>query len=355
MKKPIAIDARLIGGSSTGDSTYWTGLLHGLAAIAPDDPLVFLSNAEKPKEIPWGAGWQWKNIPARSGRWWSLVAFPLAARRANAGAVHTQYNLSPLVRRGGITTIHDVSFFIGPEWFSQKDRLLLQRFVPASVKRSSRVIAVSNTCRDEIVKFIPAAKGKTVVTLEAAAPWIKPMARAEAKWRVAELVGVDEPYVFTLGTSWARKNQALAVSTIDAMRGGPRLYLGGKGDVAGRTSDRIQRLGYVDQESLSALYSGAEAHLLPSLHEGFGLTILEALTCGCPVLCGSGGALPEIAGDVCKIVPTYAVPDWANALESLLSSNLDDLRERGRLHASKFSWTETARLTRQVYEDVVNS
>src|SRR5271166_47233 len=166
LKKTVAIDARLVGGTSTGDSTYWTGLLHGFLETASKDSLLFISNAERPPNIPWSSCWRWQVAPARSSRWWSLVAFPLAARRSGAAAVHVQYNLSPLVRRNGITTIHDVSFFIGPEWFGAKDRLLLQRFVPAPVRRSARVIAVSETCRREIEHYIPAANGKTAVTPE---------------------------------------------------------------------------------------------------------------------------------------------------------------------------------------------
>lgn len=354
MKKTVAIDARLVGGMSTGDSTYWTGLLHGLAEIASDDSLLFISNTEKPSGIPWSSKWRWLVVPARSSRWWSLVAFPLAARKARAAAVHVQYNLSPLVRHGGVTTIHDVSFFIGPEWFGAKDRLLLQRFVPASVKRSAQVIAVSETCRQEIERFIPAARGKTAVTPEAVAPWIKPMDRVEAKARVSKLFGADETFAFSLGTSWARKNQALAIDVVERLSSAPRLYIGGKLAHGDTDTARVRRLGYIDQAALSALYSAAEVHILPSLHEGFGLTMLEAFACGCPVLCGSGGALPEVAGDAATIVPSYDPQAWADALQRMLSSNLDELRERGRQRAAEFSWATTARLTRQVYEAVVN-
>lgn len=354
MNKTIAIDARLVGGTATGDSTYWTGLVHGFADVCPQANLLFISNVARPPEIPWKPAWRWLTIPARSGRWWSLVTFPLAARRARAGAVHVQYNLSPLVRRNGITTIHDVSFFIGPEWFGTKDRLLLRRFVPAAARRSVRVIAVSETCRREIEEHIPAARGKTVVTPEAAAPWIHPLPRQTAQARVAELVGSDEPYLFTLGTSWARKNHALAVACVERVPTAPRLFVGGKPRATDAESDCVRRLGYVDQKDLSALYSGAEVFLLPSLHEGFGLTLLEALTCGCPVVCGSGGALPEVAGDAAVVVSSYEPEAWADALQGMLSSNLDPLRERGRKRAAAFSWAATARLTCQVYEAVVN-
>lgn len=355
MKKTIAIDARLIGGTSTGDSTYWTGLLHGFAEVAADDDLLFISNNERPAGIPWKSSWRWLNVPSKSSRWWSLVSFPLAARSAKAGAVHVQYNLSPLVRRIGITTIHDVSFFIGPQWFGAKDRLLLQRFVPAAAQRSAKVIAVSETCRREVEHYIPSARGKVVVTPEAAAPWIEPMDRAEARSRVTALTGTDEPYLFTLGTSWARKNQALAVEIAEAWADGPKLFLGGKGRADEAPSERVLRLGYVSQADLSAFYSAAVAHVLPSLHEGFGLTVLEAMTCGCPVICGNGGALPEVAGDAGFVMSDYSAATWVSAMRSKLSGNLEPVREAGRARAAEFSWATTARLTREVYESVVNS
>src|SRR5687767_6719140 len=120
----VAIDARLVGGTATGDSTYWLGLLYGLSQIATDFKFLLISNAKAPPKIPQSDNFRWMTVPARSNRWWSLVRFPLAARKAGAGVSHTQYNLSPLVGRSGITTIHDVSFFIGPEWFQPKDRFL---------------------------------------------------------------------------------------------------------------------------------------------------------------------------------------------------------------------------------------
>lgn len=354
-RSPLAaIDARLICGDATGDSTYWTGLLHGLAEVASEDRLLLVSNAPRPEKIPWSSNWEWLNLPSRSSRLWSLVTFPLAARRALAPAVHTQYNLSPLVRRGGVTTIHDVSFFIGPQWFGAKDRLLLQRFVPASARRSARVITVSATSRDEIERYIPAAIGKVAVTPLATPPWIHKVPRQDAKQRVAALTGVDEPYGLTIGTSWPRKNQQLA---IEAVMGLPvsidlKLYVAGRGSEREASGNRVRRLGFVAEAALPALYSGAEVLVFPSLHEGFGLPVVEAFTCGCPVLCGKGGALPETAGGAARLMDDYDPRTWSSALGEMVSSNLDDLRDRGFARAASFSWTETARLTRDIYREV---
>jgi glycosyltransferase involved in cell wall biosynthesis len=350
----VAIDARLIGGTSTGDSTYWTGLLHGLAHEAPNETLLFISNTEKPPGIPWSEKWRWITAPARSQRVWSLITFPRVATRNRAQVVHTQYNLSPLVRRGGITTIHDVSFFIGPQWFGPKDRLLLQRFVPSSARRSARVITVSDSSRAEIERFIPVAKGKVSVTPLATPPWVEKMDRTGARRVVNKLVGVEERFVLTIGTDWPRKNQTLAVEAVNRLPEDSdlKLYLVGKSPAPTGENARIRRLGYVPQSDLAALYSAAEALVFPSLHEGFGLPILEAFTCGCPVLCGAGGAMPETAAYAARIVHNYEPQTWADALQDMVSSNLDALREAGFMRAAEFSWLETARLTLQVYREV---
>ncbi|MFX8836684.1 hypothetical protein ABTM80_18935, partial [Acinetobacter baumannii] len=90
---------------------------------------VLISNTPAPASVPQTWKNAWLTVPGGS-RWWSLVRFPLVARQLRAGVVHTQYNVSPLVRNG-VTTVHDVSFFVGPEWFKPLDRFLLQTQVPA--------------------------------------------------------------------------------------------------------------------------------------------------------------------------------------------------------------------------------
>jgi glycosyltransferase involved in cell wall biosynthesis len=354
---PIAWDARLVAGSSTGDSTYWTGLLHGLAEVAASPKLLLISNQPRPEKIPWRAEWEWILLPTTrlGGRYWSYVQFPRLARRRGARVIHAQYALSPLVGRIGITTIHDVSFFIGPQWFGAKDRFLLQRSVPAAAKRAARVIAVSETSKGEIERFIPAASGKTRVTRLAAAPWIEPMERAAAVEVVRREFGEEGPYLLTVGTRWARKNQELAERAVMGLPESVphRLLVVGK-NPALSASARLRSLGYVSQEALSALYSAADAFLFPSFHEGFGIPVLEAMACGCPVICGSGGALPEVAGDAGRVVTSYDAADWTAAILEVVaeggSSNL--LRARGPGRAAEFSWRQTAEATLAVYREV---
>jgi glycosyltransferase involved in cell wall biosynthesis len=353
----IAIDARLAGGTSTGDSTYWTGLLQGLSKIIDAERIVLLSSTSAPPGIPLDV-FEWVRVPAKSSRWWSMVAFPLAARKLGARAIHTQYTLSPLVGNRGLTTIHDVSFMIGPEWFRPKDRLLLKASIPAAVRRARRVITVSETSRREIEKFMPFSKCKTVVTHLACPPWIQRVDRNVARVRASEL-GLGGPFALTVGTRWPRKNMSLAIGAVERVNPSGRLKLAVTGKY-GWGPDELGTnaiaTGYVSNEDLSCLYSAAELYLAPSRHEGFGIPVLEAFRCGCPVLASSGGALPEVVGDAGIVESEWTEAAWAGRIESLLSDRctLDDLAARGTEREKQFTWEETARITLQAYREVAD-
>lgn len=350
----FALDARLVGGTSTGDSSYWTGLLEGLIAIEPKAHFLLFSNAPQPATIPLPASFEWIHLRAKSQRWWSYVKFPLAARSRGAKAIHTQYSMSPLVGSCGITTIHDVSFFIGPEWFRAKNLAMLRTSVPASARRARTVIAVSNTCKGEIERFIPAATGKIEVVYNACPSWVQHRDHKDAKQNVARKFGIDTPYLLTVGTRWPRKNMELAVKATDLLPASidHRLLVTGKtgwGDQ--EIGTRGVRLGYVTHDQLCDLYSAADLYLAPSKHEGFGIPLLEAFRCGAPVLCSSGGALPEVAGDAGVVQRSWEPADWAATIQTLLgdSSKLDELRRKGFEREKQFTWVEAARKTLSIY------
>jgi glycosyltransferase involved in cell wall biosynthesis len=353
----VAIDARLVCGTSTGDSTYWTSLVSAFARIDSDARFLLFSNAPRPKTIPEDGKFRWFQVPSRSSRWWSLVSFPLAARRNGAQALHAQYTLSPLSGRKGITTVHDVSFFIGPDWFRLKDRTILQKTVPAACRRAARVIAVSETCKKEIAQWIPEAASKTEAIPNACPDWIQRVERDEAEKIVRDQLGVHTPFLLTVGTRWPRKNMALAIEAANALaKEAPHsLVVTGKaGWGEENLGSRGKAVGYVDTSLLSALYSSADLYLAPSRHEGFGIPLLEAFRCGCPVLCSSGGAFPEVAGDAAIVEPTWDAAHWSRSIQDLLAdpSKLSALRERGFRREKQFTWDESARRTLEVYREV---
>ncbi len=351
----IAIDARLISGTNTGDSTYWTCLVDTLIHEHPEHEIIFFSNKPRPREVPFGSRCTWSEIPG-GGRWWSLVKLPMAARRAKADVLHVQYSLSPLAKNG-VTTIHDTSFYIGPEWFSAGDLRTLRRSIPLAARVAKRILTVSNSSKAEIERFIPSAKGKVVVAYNARPPWISPLQAPEREAILRDL-GVKEPFLLTVGTNWARKNQELAVAAVNGLPASlpHKLIVTGKATQK-LASNRVQSAGYVSEKQLSALYSSASLYLAPSLHEGFGIPLVEAFACGCPVICGIGGAMPEVAGNAAHIMNSYAAADWTAAITELLGdpSKLESLRQKGIAREKHFTWSESARQHIRAYEEACQS
>ena len=351
MTSTIAIDARLMSSANTGDTSYWRGLIRGLMSVESEFKFLLYSNTSKPEDVPNHPQFEWIHLPGGS-RLWSLWTFPRAAARAGASLVHTQYNISPLVKNG-LTTVHDVSFFVGPEWFQPRDRFLLQTQVPKSCARAKAVIAVSETTKREIEQYIPAAKGKISVTYNALGENIRPMSHERAR-EIVNGMGIVGRYVLTVGTRWPRKNMSLAVAAVDGLPDSLdcQLVITGKsGWGSQELGQRGRAVGYVSDEQLTALYQCAAVYLAPSFHEGFGIPVLEAFACGCPVICSPGGALPEVAQDAAIVMPNFEADDWALALGELLDDPVkrDQLRQKGTERLKDFSWTETAKRTLEVY------
>ncbi len=362
MSLRIAIDARLTNGSSTGDSTYWTCLTEALATLEDDFHLLLYSNAPSPSWIPENPKLSWRFIPARSARWWSYVAFPLAAKRDLADVIHTQYSLSPLAGRHGVTTVHDVSFFINPTWFPLRHRTILRKTVPSSVRRASAVITVSHTSKKEIDFYIPGFEHKIRPIYNACPPWIQRVPKQHAREEVLNRFGIEGPYMLSVGTRWPRKNFALASEAARLLQKEmhlPLVITGKEGWGAQNSVDPGSelRVGYVERGDLSFLYSAASIYVLPSLHEGFGIPMLEAWRCGTPVLCSRGGALPEIAGDAAFVENSWNAVDWAARILSLWEDEgkLTEMRERGLRREAEFSWDRAARETLQVYREVADA
>jgi glycosyltransferase involved in cell wall biosynthesis len=354
MSEPlVAIDARLLTDRSTGDTAYWRGLVQGFSEIDPGLRFLLCSNAPRPEWIPDRPYFSWQEVPGK-GRLWSLMAFPKAADRAGASVVHTQYNLSPLVGRRGVTTIHDVSFFVGPEWFGAKDRALLRSMIPATVRRAAVVLTVSETSKSEIERYVPASRGKVRVTYNALGDNIAPLASEDAASIVRGRLGIAGAYLLTVGTRWPRKNMGLAIEA--AAKLGSKIVVAGKaGWGEGSFGGDVVFTGFVSDQELTALYQCAELYLAPSRHEGFGIPLLEAWACGCPVVCSTGGALPEVAGDAALVVESWDAQEWADAIRGLLadSSKLEAFRQRGRERLKLFSWKDTAEKTVAAYREVI--
>ena len=244
------------------------------------------------------------------------------------------------------------------------------------MQKAARVLAVSESTRRDILRhYTQIPKEHVTVVLEAAdSRFVPPVLGQEiARATSNTQLGLDDqPYLLALGVLQPRKNLALLLDAFALLKLGPdppphRLIIAGKrgwldetdtqlADLPEQVAREITLAGYVVDADLPGLYGGADALCYPSRYEGFGLPPLEALACGCPVLCSRTSSLPEVVGDAGILLPYDDSNAWANALSKLLSSPavLARWRARGPERAALFSWETAGRETLKIYEECAN-
>ncbi|MGC8667674.1 MAG: glycosyltransferase family 4 protein [Chthonomonadales bacterium] len=363
----IGVDARALTGRWTGDRTYWLNLVRGLLESVPDkDDLVLYTRLPLDEGLlPAGRRCVVRMVPAANDRLWTMLHFPRALRSDGIDIAHTQYTTPLRAPCPLITTVHDISFRLYPEWFPRKHRMLLNLSVPVAMRRARIVITDSASSRRDILRIYRLAPDKVEAIHLAAAPEYVPVPADIARRYVQERFGISDPFVLSVGVLQPRKNFALLVEACArALRKKPlphKLVLTGK---RGWRVDEITRLAarldlldrmiftdYVPDDALPLLYSATDVMAYPSLYEGFGLPPLEAMACGAPTLVSDAPAMPEVVGDGAWVLPVMDACAWADGLIAMLTD--ERVRrcwsERARARAACFSWKETTRKTLRAY------
>ncbi|HSN75336.1 MAG TPA: glycosyltransferase family 1 protein, partial [Anaerolineae bacterium] len=313
----------------------------------------------------------------RSTRWdtrrplrrilWEQTALPLLARRRHLDLLHGTVNVNPaLALCPSVVTVHDLSFMRYPQAFPPPQRAYLQSQVRRSLRAARRVIAVSQATKQDVVELfgVPAGRIDVVYNGVDACFCPAPTEQVEAFRRQQSL---PERYVLHLGTLEPRKNLVRLVQAFAQVKahdpGQPPVKLvlaGGKGWSYDAIFAEVARLGleqevvlpgYIADEELAWWYRAAAVFAYPSLLEGFGLPVLEAMACGTPTITSALSSLPEVAGDAALLVDPTSVDALAAALLRLLDdiALAGELRTRGLAQATRFSWSRTAQETAAVY------
>ena len=303
---------------------------------------------------------------------WEQTALPLALAQRQADAIHGLVNVLPLgSRTPGVVTVHDLSFVRTPQLLPPLKRAYLARLAAASVARARAVIAVSHQTADDVLRCFGAPAAKVHVIYNGVAANFTP-ANAEASSRFRQAKGLPDRYFLYLGTLEPRKNLEVLVRAFGAWRAeaGPEqaavklVLAGGKGWYYETIFAQVAALGLLDAvlfpgfippADLPAWYRAAELFVYPSVLEGFGLPVLEAMACGVPVVCSQAESLLEVAGDAAATFPAGDVAALTAALRSLSANpaQREYLRARGLAQAARFSWEQAAAQTMGVYDAVL--
>lgn len=381
----IAIDGRTLTGRFTGDRTYWRNLIHSLAKIDPTTQYLIYTRTPLPEgELPPAPNLLLKRIEAPNDRLWTLRALPQALREDRADLLHVQYTIPPNCPCPVITSVHDISFRLYPQWFPFKHRLLLNLTVPVSMRRANRVITLSEESRQQMIRVYGLPKEHIEVTplgvsegFEIPAEYASLSTvelQEKARQITKERLGIAEPFVLAVGVIQPRKNLPTLVEAFGRAKKRTNLphilVLTGKPGwgaqeqelyrlftQTGAPQEALRFTGYVEDDLLPWLYRASCAFAFPSLYEGFGIPSLEGMASAVPTLVSDAPPLPEVVGDGAMIVPVRSVEAWTDAIIQILTdtSLQQSLIRRGVARASLFTWEETARQTRALYTDVLNT
>jgi alpha-1,3-rhamnosyl/mannosyltransferase len=361
----IGIDGRAFTSAAGGVRRYTEGLAGALAALGEPLDLVSLGGRDG-GAIPGGI----THVPEPShpptNLGWTLVGLPRAAARAGVDLIHAPAYTAPFWAGVPVVlTIHDVSYARHPEWYPYRRDWARRAFYRRSARAASHVITDSDFSAREIHAAYGIAPSKITVVPLGVAP-------AFAEEGASDLpAGVTEPYVLHVGDLHERRNLPVVVDAVLAARrhfgaaAALSLVLAGiDRGVAGAlcaiareadAPDAVVVLGQVSEERLRALYRGATALVYPSLYEGFGLPVLEAMASGTPIIASRAASIPEVAGDAGLLLDPLDVGAWTNAIVTV--ANDERMRERmraaGRARAASFTWDRTARATLAVYRAVL--
>ncbi len=362
----IAFDLRRI--RNPGIGRYMKCLAEAVLARAPEHEYLLILPPDAVGMIAFAAGGQVETICSRSS-YYSLreqVELPRLLRRHRADLLHSPHFNLPLARPcPTVVTIHDVIYLACKQDLpSRLGRLYYRAMMAAAVRRADRIITVSEFSRNQIVRYLNADPDKIDVIHPGVDSRFQPAIGAAEINAVISRYGIDADYILYAGIYKPRKNHAdLLRAFREFLSSGER----GKLVIAGPLGEGERELrqlavelgiagkviftGFVPDCDLPALYSGARVYACPSLYEGFGFTIVEAMACAVPVVCSAKTSLPEVAGDAALYADSRRPQEFAEALRRAFSDAelRRQLIEKGLKNRRRFNWQSAADATVAVY------
>jgi glycosyltransferase involved in cell wall biosynthesis len=364
----IGIDAsRAARTERTGTENYSLFLIRALLQLDRENRYRFYFNHTPAAGlIPIAANVEMRMMPFP--RLWTHARLSWEMVTHSPDVLFVPAHVLPLVHpRRSVVTVHDLGYLHYPQAHTRWARTYLQWSTAYNARSATHVIADSEATKRDLIQHCGTTAEKITVVYPGCDPSFAPVHDLAQLVAARERYGIATPYVIYVGTLQPRKNLTGLLDAFSNLVGeGRDLHLaivGKKGWLYEPLFARVRELGleervhfagYVPQADLPGLLSGARALVLPSLYEGFGFPVLEAMACGTPVVCSDVASLPEVAGDAAILVNPHDTAQLTQALRRVLVDDAlrHDLAERGLRQAARFSWQECARQTLQILEMV---
>lgn len=366
----IGVDASLLAEQQAGIGRYTYEVLRRLVSAGQHEWFLY---AHRPLIV---GTWDQSNVHVRTGHvpkrllrmLWVQTVMPYLVNRDKVDLFWSPAHRLPSflpAHIARVVTIHDLVWKHTPETMRPLGRLLDTHLMPLAVRAADQVITVSHHTASDVVQEMPYASGKICVT-----PLGITSANVSDSQKMLSELGLDTPYLLFVGTLEPRKNLPRLLEAYSRLPEGLQqqadiAIVGGKGwggvhvqDLAEKfgISERVRVLGYMSDAQLSALYAHAMFLTMPSLYEGFGLPLLEAMARGTPVLTSDVASMPEVAGEAGYLVNPHDVDSIANGLSQMMGnpSLRDALAAHCRDVAARFSWDRTAELTLDAFDQAID-
>jgi len=367
----IGIDARLAFYHKAGIGQYILRLTAALAEIdRTDEFLLFQSRKDKSRLVN-APNFKRRVLWTPSHHRFETTAMSAEMFPHRLDVLHSPDFIPPgRTRYPSVITVHDLAFLLYPRFLTPESARYYGQVDPAS-RRADHIIAVSQSTKRDVVRLLGVPNEKVSVIYEAAHPLFQPMDRAQAKQHVSEKYGLDGDLILFVSTIEPRKNLPTLLEAFRKLLDSPStlknpvtlVVAGQKGwlteqmdDLVAklRLGERVRFVGGAANEELAYLYNAAHVFALPSFYEGFGLTPLEAMASGTPVIVSNTSSLPEVVGDAGLLVDPEDVEAWTVALRRVLTDDAlrTEMCEKGLRRAGLFSWQRAARETLSVYRQV---
>jgi glycosyltransferase involved in cell wall biosynthesis len=367
----IGIDVHSIGSHTGGNETYYRELIGELAKVRCDHRFyLYYTHPVTAQQIATNDRFVPRRLFPTHPSLRIPFAIPRRARLDNLDLFHAQFIVPPLLQCKTVTSIFDIAYEHVPQFFHPAQRAWLKLLVPLSARKADHILTLSEHSKTDIVRAYGIAEDKITVTHLGAGPDFFPRDKEKAQEGLAQRYGIHGDFVLYLGRLQARKNLARLVEAYARVRKAglhQKLVIAGKQDsLFDPVLSRIKELkleedillpGYVRAEDVPIFYSAAEVFVYPSLYEGFGLPVIEAMACGVPVITSRGSSLEEVAGDAALLIDPLDELSIAQSLKQLLGDGAlrKQFGEAGLARSKRFNFKDAARQTVAVYEHVMGA